>query len=119
MVMRTWSEQVKGREVTQPLTKGRSTGFAKERSITEGRALPERGNLVYSPGEFMSAKRHIAANCKYGEEEETSCEEKERSGSGRRLWMFRSPTTESGMPMSGKRVSAGTEWTVRSPALIE
>jgi len=119
MVIGTSSEADEGREVSQPLTKGTSTAFAKARSITEGRAFPERGNLVYTPGEFSRANPASAANSKYAAEEETSLEEKERSGSVRGLWMFRSRTTKSGTPMSGKRVSGGTGWTLRSAELIE
>jgi len=46
IVMGTWSEHVQGRDVSQLVTKGRSRGLAKARSIMEGRAFPERGNLV-------------------------------------------------------------------------
>jgi len=62
MVMGTWSEPVEGRGVSQLLMKGRSRGLAKARSTTEGRAFPERGNLVYTPGEFRRAKPPNAAN---------------------------------------------------------
>jgi len=47
MVIGTWSERVEGRDVSQLLTKGRGRGLAKARSITEGRAFPEGGNLVF------------------------------------------------------------------------
>jgi len=50
MVMGMWSELVQGREVSGPLMKCRSRGLAKARSIMERRAVPERGNLVYTPG---------------------------------------------------------------------
>ena len=113
MVMETWFEPVEGREVSHPLTKGRSRGLAKARSIMEDRAFPERGNLVYMPGEFSSAKPPSAANSKYGAEEETSWDQKERSGSARGLWMFRSATTRRGTPMSGMGDSGGTEWTLQ------
>ena len=102
-----------------PFTKGSSRGLAKARSITERRTFPKRGNLVYTPGEFIRAKPPIAANSKYGAEAETSWDEKEHSGSARGLWMFRSPTTKRGTPVSGKRDSGGTEWTLRSAELIE
>jgi len=72
MVMGMWSEPVEGREDSRPLTKGRSRGLAKARSITEGRAFPDRGNLVYTPGEFKRAKPPSAANSQYGAEEEIS-----------------------------------------------
>jgi len=39
---------VEGRETSNDLNNGRRRGFAKARSITEGRALPTRGNLVFS-----------------------------------------------------------------------
>jgi len=64
MVMGTWSEPVEGREVSQPLPKSRSRGFAKARSMTEGRTFPQRGNLVYTPGEFSRPKPPSAANSK-------------------------------------------------------
>jgi len=92
MVMGTWSKRVEGREVSHAFMKGRSRGLEKSRSITEGCALTERGNLVYTPGEFSRAKPPSAANSKYGAEEETSWDEKERSGSARGLFIFRSPT---------------------------
>jgi len=119
MVIGMWYEPVEGREDSQPLTKSRSRGLAKTRSITEGRAFPDRGNLVYTPGEFQRAKPPSAANSKYGPEEEISWDEKERSGSARGLWMLRSPTTRSRVPVSGKRDSGGTEWTLQSAQLIE
>jgi len=56
--------------VSHPLTKGRSRGLAKARSMREGRAFPERGNLVYTPREFSRAKPPSAASSKYGVEEE-------------------------------------------------
>jgi len=85
IVMGTWSEPVEGREVSHPFTKGRSRGLAKVRSITEGRALPERGNLVYMPGKFSKAKLPSTANSKYGAEEETSRNEKQRRWSAKGL----------------------------------
>ena len=72
IVMGTWSEPMEGRKVPQLLTKGRSRGLAKARSITEGRAFHERGDLVYMPGEFGRAKLPSAANSKYRAEEEAS-----------------------------------------------
>ena len=119
MVMGTWSEPVEGREVSQLWTKGRSMELAKARLITEGRAFPERGNLVYTPGEFSRAKPPSATNSKYRAEQETSWDEKARRGSARALWMFRSPTTKSGTPVSGRRHCGGTEWTLRFAALIK
>jgi len=62
IVMGTWSEPIEGREVSHPLMKGKSMGLANAKSITEGRALPERGNLVYMPGEFGWAKPPGTAN---------------------------------------------------------
>jgi len=62
MVMGTWFQPVEGTEVSQLLTKGSSRGLAKARSITEGRAFPERGNLVDTPGELRRAKPPSAAN---------------------------------------------------------
>jgi len=85
MVMRTWSKPIERREVSQPATKGRSRVLAKAQSITDVRAFPERGNLVYTPGEFCRAKPPSATNLKYGAEKETSQDEKERSGSARGL----------------------------------
>ena len=93
--------------------------LAKARLIMEGRGFPKRGNLVYMPGGFSRAKPPSAASSKDGAEEETSLDEKERSGSARGLSMFRSPTTKSWTPVSGKRDSGGTEWTLRSAKLIE
>jgi len=119
IVIGTWSEPIKGREVSQLLTNGRSRGFAKARSMTEGRAFPERGNLLYRPEEFSTVKPPNAANSKYCAQEETSWGEKERSGSDAGLWMFRTPTTNSGTLVSGKRGSGGTDWTLWSAGLIE
>jgi len=59
--MGTWSEPVEGREASQLFTRGRRGGFAKARSMTEGRALPTKGNLVYSPGGFRRGKPDSAA----------------------------------------------------------
>jgi len=61
IVIGMWSDPVEGREASQLLTMGRRRGFAKARSITERRALPTRGNLVYSPGGLRRAKRDSAA----------------------------------------------------------
>jgi hypothetical protein len=92
------------------LTKGSKRGLAKDKSITEGRAFPARGNLVYTPGELSRSKPPSAANSKYGAEEEMSDGEKERSGSERGLWMLRSPATKRGSPASGKSSSGEMEW---------
>jgi len=72
MLMGTWLEPVKGRDVSQLLTKGRSRGLEKARSINEGRAFPARENLVYTPGELRRVKPPRAANSKKGVDEETS-----------------------------------------------
>jgi len=56
-VIGMWSEPVEGREASQLFTSGRRGGFPKARSMTEGQALPTRGNLVYSPGGLRRAKR--------------------------------------------------------------
>ena len=61
IVIRIWSEPVEGREASQLLTRGRRVAFAKERSMTEGQAVPTKGNLVYSPGRFRRAKPDSAA----------------------------------------------------------
>jgi len=61
IVIGKWSEPVEGREASQLLTRARGGGFAKAGSITEGRALPTRGNLVYSPGGLRWAKPDSAA----------------------------------------------------------
>jgi len=61
IVIGTWSEPVEGREASQLLIRGRRGGFAKARSMTEGRALPTKGNLVYSPGGLRRAKPDSAA----------------------------------------------------------
>ena len=61
IVIGMWSEPVEGREDSQLLTRGRRLGFAKARSKTEGRDLPTRGNLVYSPGGLRRAKPDSAA----------------------------------------------------------
>ena len=61
IVIGTWLEPVEGREISQDLNIGRWRGFAKARSITEGWALPTKGNLVYSPGWLRRAKPASAA----------------------------------------------------------
>ena len=61
IVIGMWPEPVEGREASQLFTRGRRWGFAKATSITEGRALPTRGNLVYSPGGLRWAKPDSAA----------------------------------------------------------
>jgi len=109
IVMGTWSEPVEGRDASQLLTKGRRGGFANARSMTEGRAFPTKGNLVYSPGGLRRAKPDSAAFSKYGVEDEISRCEKCRKGSERGLWMLRSPKTRRGNPRLGKRTSGETE----------
>jgi len=66
IVIGTLSELVEGRETSQPLPIGRRRGLAKERSITEGRAIPTKGNLVYSSGGLKRAKPASATFGKYG-----------------------------------------------------
>ena len=61
IVIGTWSEPGEGRGPSQDFNNGRRRGFAKARSITEGRALPTKGNLVYSPGGLRRAKPASAA----------------------------------------------------------
>jgi len=61
IVIGMWSEPVEGREAAQLLIRGRRGGFAKERSMAEGRALPTKGNLVYSPGGLRRVKPDSAA----------------------------------------------------------
>jgi len=61
IVIGMWSESVEGREASQLLIMGRRGVFAKARSMTEGRAFPTRGNLVYSPGGLRRAKPDSAA----------------------------------------------------------
>jgi len=61
IVIGMWSEPVEGREDSQFLTRGRRWGFAKARSKTEGRDLPTRVNLVYSPVGLGRAKPDSAA----------------------------------------------------------
>jgi len=61
IVFGTWSEPVEGRETSHDLNNGRRRGFAKARSMTEGRALPTKGNLVYSQGGLRRAKSASAA----------------------------------------------------------
>jgi len=62
ILMGTWSEPVEGREVSQPVMKGRSTRLANARWIRDGRAFAERGNLVYTPREFSRGKPPTASN---------------------------------------------------------
>ena len=83
--MEPWSEPLAWRVVSQLLTKGMSRGLAKARSMREGCAFPKRGNLVYTPGELRRAKPPSPANTKNRAEEETSWDEKERSGSAKGL----------------------------------
>ena len=61
IVIGIWSDPVEGSEASQLLTSGRRGGFAKARSMTEGRALPTMGNLVYSPGGLRRANPDSAA----------------------------------------------------------
>ena len=93
--------------------------MAKDRSMTEGRALPTKGNLVYSPGWFRRAKPASAAFANYGVEETISRGENDRSGSERGLSMLRSPTTRTGIRRARKRVSGGTEWTLWSRVFVK
>jgi len=109
IVIGMWSDPVEGRDASQLFTRVRSSGFAKARSMTKGRALPTRGNLVYSLGGLRRAKPDSAAFSKYGVEDVISRGEKCRRGYVRALWMLRSPTTRRGNPRSGKRTSGGTE----------
>ena len=61
IVIGMWSDPVEGREASQLFTRGRRGGFENARSITEGRAFPTRGNLVYSLGGLRRAKPDSAA----------------------------------------------------------
>jgi len=61
IVIGMWLEPVEGRELSQLFTTGRRRGLVKARSVIEGRALPTRGNLVYSPGGLRRAKPASAA----------------------------------------------------------
>jgi len=61
IVIDTWSEPVEGREISKDLNIGRRWGFAKARSITEGRALLTERNLVYCPDGLRRAKPASAA----------------------------------------------------------
>jgi len=61
IVIGMWSEPVEGREASQLLTSERRGGFAKARSITDGQALPTKGNHVYLPGGLRRAKPDSAA----------------------------------------------------------
>jgi len=119
IVVGIWSKPIKRREASQLLTRGRRGAFAKERSITEGRAEPTKGNLVYSPGGFRRAKSDSAPFSKSGVEDEISRLEKWCSGSERGLLMLRSSKTRRGNPRSGKRTSGETEWTLWSAVLVE
>jgi len=107
IVMGTWPEPVEGRAASQYLTKCRRRRLARARSITEGGAFRERGNLEYTPGELSRAKPPGAANSRSRVEEEPSGDKKERTWSAKGLWMFRSRTTKSGMPVLGKRNTGG------------
>jgi len=64
IVIGTWSEPVEGRELSKDLNIGRRRGFAKARTITAGRALPTKGNRVYSSGGLTRAKPASAAFAK-------------------------------------------------------
>ena len=61
IVIGTLSQPVEGRETSQDLNNGRRRGFAKARSMTEGRALPTKGNVVYSRGGLRRARPASAA----------------------------------------------------------
>jgi len=111
IVIGMWSEPVEGREASQLLTAGRRRRLANARSITGGRALPTRGNLVYSLEGLRRANPASAAFSKYVVEEESSVYEKECRGSDVGLFMLWSPTNRRGILRSGKRTSGGTEWT--------
>jgi len=119
IVIGMWSELVEAREASQLFTIVRRRGLAKARSMTDGQALPTRGNLVYSPGGLRRAKPASAAFSKYGVEETISQGENELRGSERGLCMLRSPTIRRGIPTSGNRVSGGTEWTLWSRVFVE
>ena len=49
----------------------RRGGLAKALSITEGPALPDKGNLVYTAGQSSTVKPPNASLSKYGMEGET------------------------------------------------
>ena len=61
IVIGMWSEPIERREASQHLSRGRRVGFAKARSMTQGRAFPTKGNLVYSPGGLRRVKQDSAA----------------------------------------------------------
>jgi len=61
IVIGMWLEPVEGREPSQLFTTGRRRRLVKARCVIEGRALPTRGNLVYSPGGLRRAKPASAA----------------------------------------------------------
>ena len=105
--MGTWSEPVEGREVCQPFMKGRSRGLVKGRSITEGLAFPERGNLVYTPAELSRAKPPSAANSKYGAEEETSSDEMSAAGQPEVCGCSGLPLPRLGRLCLGRRIPGG------------
>ena len=119
IVIGMWSDPVEGRKASPPFTRQRSRGFEKARSMTEGRSLTTRGNLVYSPRVLGRAKPDSTAFSKYEVEHEISRGEKSHRGSERMSWMLRPPTTSRGNHRSGKRPSGGTEWIPRSTVLVE
>ena len=61
IVLGTWSEPLEGSELSQLRTRGRRWGWANAKCITQGRALPAKGNLVYSQVGLRSAKPPSAA----------------------------------------------------------
>jgi len=61
IVIGTWSEPVEGREACPLFTMGRRRGLVKAKLMTDGRALPTIGNLVYSEEGLRSAKSACAA----------------------------------------------------------
>ena len=119
IVIGTWSEPVEGRETSHHLNNGRRRGFAKARSMTEGRALPTQGNLVYSPGGLRRPKPASAGFSKKGVEDPISRGKHDYRRSERGLCILRSPTTKRGTSKVGNRKSGGTEWTRWSRVLVE
>ena len=100
---------MEGSDPSRPLTHGRRRGLAQARAITEGCAVPTRGNRVYSPGGLRSAKPASDTFSKYAVEDAFPRGEKEHGGSDSGLCMLRLPTTRRGMPPSRKRDSGRTE----------
>jgi len=111
IVIAVWSEPVEGRETSQFFTNSRRREFPKNRSMTEGRAFPTKGNQVYSPGGLRWVKPPCTAFSKCGYEEPVSRGENTRIGSERGLCILRCPTTRRWTARARKRVSGATEWT--------